>query len=169
MDVRMMNKVTGKEYENNINSNQVDHRTAKNIDERTMVDGLEFELLQSMRRVSDRKSGSIETTIEILSALIDAKIKLDRVQTSVIENITIEPGWSVKESEGNGSIVESIYSSIDLVDLPTFLPLTGFTPDQFAEIRNGDRFNVDGRTMHVRFEKKYIPGLRSLKVIKGSD
>jgi len=164
-----MNKFDGKE--NNINSNQVDHRIAKNTDERTMVNGLEAELLQSLRSVSDRKADSIETTVKILSTLIDAKIELDRVQMATISGIKQDPIYlgvdMAKEKDQSLSCL--IDFSLDLEALPAFLPLTDFTPEQFAMIRNGDRFNVDGRTMHVRFEKKYIPGLRSLKVIKGID
>lgn len=138
-------------------------------DERIMVDGLEVELVECLKPLLPGQIGDRAEIVNYISALIDARIELNRVQMLPIIKMNIKKCEIEVEPDRGGAIAESIYSSLNLEDLPAFLPLTDFTPDQFALIRNGDRFNVDGRTMHVRFEKKHIPGLRSLKVIKGTD
>ena len=152
----------------------IDHRTATNhTDEKTMVLGLEHELLTELRNLIPGNYQTLDTMVKIISSLIDAKIELNRVQMEPIEKINItKPRVEFTEYAADkqaNCIADSIESSLDLEDLPAFLPLTDFTPEEFPIIRNGDRFNVDGKTMHVRFEKQYIPGLRSLKVIKGSN
>lgn len=169
-DDSMIDKIIAEREENNINSNQVDHRTAKKkMDEKTMVEGIEKELTQALGKGSNKRPCNVRTAVNILLALIESKIEFALVQSKAMNGIDVGPGWGVKQSDGEDSIAESIYDSTDLIDLPAFLPLTDLTPEQFATIRNGDRFNVDGQTMHVRYEKNYIPGLRSLQVVKGND
>ena len=128
----------------------LDHRTALKTDEKTMVIGLENELDRVLMKPIENISRDPKT-------IAQGNGKSETVMDSI--DSTIQP-WSLKTCQ---------HSCMELEDLPAFLPLKNFTPEQFATIRNGDRFNVDGRTMHIRFEKEYIPGLRSLKVIKGSD
>ena len=50
----------------------------------------------------------------------------------------------------------------NLEPLPAFIPLTEDNPGD--NIRNGDRFNYKGKTLHIRYEKQFIPGLRELEV-----
>jgi hypothetical protein len=138
----------------------------KHTDERAMVEGLEGELLNELRELNPGVIGKNASVVNLLSALIYARIELNRVQMLPIVKINFEK--SSAELVGTDSTKASIDSSLELEDLPAFLPLTKFTPEQYGTIRNGDRFNVGGKTMHVRFEKEYISGLRSLKVVKGS-
>ncbi len=60
----------------------------KQIDEKTMVEGLEHELLTELRAVLPGNFQTLSTVVTIISALIDAKIELNRVQMKVIEGIS---------------------------------------------------------------------------------
>lgn len=154
----------GTEY-NKEHFEQVDHRTETNIDEQTMVDGLESELVNELMKLNPVVLDTNQQIVGLISCLIDAKIKLRERRMKPEIKINMKK----IEIETIDEVIDSTLDLVPLEELPAFLPLTEFTPEEFDLIRNGDRFNVNGKTMHVRFEKEHIPGLRSLKVIKGID
>jgi len=141
MDGGMMNKFSCKELENNVNSNPVDHRTAKNMDERTMVNRLEHELNNELEDLTNGNFSDCVSFVGMISALIDARIDLDRVNRKAVHDIETKK--------------------------PAFIPLT---EDHPKFVRSGDRFNISPCggagliTVHVVVEKDFIPGLREIEV-----
>lgn len=122
------------------------------IDAIVMAEGLGQELAQLFNR-EDIVSG--KEYVDLIATLIDARIDLREAQMRPIvklKKINVELSDSDNIKPGEYHLVKP--------DSPAFIPLTETIP---GIVRPGDRFNHKGQTMHVVFEKEYIPGLRELK------
>ena len=122
------------------------------IDARVMVEGLTQELTATLKLNFNDLENDLEKVIALLGTVIDARIDLYAAQMKPII-----------EMSGNKKVVIAGLKLGDYdikSDAPAFIPLTETIP---GIVRPGDRFNHKGQTMHVVFEKEYIPGLRELK------
>lgn len=130
-------------------------------DERTMADGIAQDLKKAFTNIIDFGYKSDQAPIvDIITTLIDARIELHAAQMKPIEKLKMDKPCSCGIKDNQGPLIASIVDE-NLEPLPAFIPLAENNP---TEIRNGDRFNINGKTCQVRFEKKYISGLREIEV-----